>query len=134
MLSGVQSNVVNNKKVLDILFTIFHITYFNIPTTYIAPLESHIWFVLKNKHIRWSLTFCIIVVSFILCAAWVSFFEWHWYTFISMKNASLQLTQSVSPISTNSSTSLSDDLLNTKRMTIESMIESNQVVVYFRNF
>ncbi|XP_039685634.1 replication protein A 70 kDa DNA-binding subunit-like isoform X2 [Medicago truncatula] len=44
-----------------------------------------------------------------------------------MKKTSLQLTQSVSQISINSSASLSDDLLNTKRMTIESMIESTQV-------
>ncbi|RHN77818.1 putative nucleic acid-binding protein [Medicago truncatula] len=44
-----------------------------------------------------------------------------------MKNASIQFTRSVSQISTNSSASLSDDLLNTNRMTIESMIESTEV-------
>lgn len=44
-----------------------------------------------------------------------------------MKNASIQLTRSVSQISTNSSASLSDDLLNTNRMTIKSMIESTEI-------
>ncbi|AET01168.2 DUF223 domain protein [Medicago truncatula] len=46
-----------------------------------------------------------------------------------MKNASIQFTRSVSQISTNSSASLSDDLLNTNRMVIESMIESTELYV-----
>ncbi|AES63146.1 DUF223 domain protein [Medicago truncatula] len=46
-----------------------------------------------------------------------------------MKNASIQFTRSVSQISTNSSASLSDDLLNTNRMTIESMIESTELYI-----
>jgi hypothetical protein len=51
-----------------------------------------------------------------------------------MKNASIQLTRSVSQISTNSSASLSDDLLNTNRMTIESMIESTEVAICLMKF
>jgi len=68
-------------------------------------------------------------------ATWVSLlFYWHWCAFIRMKNTSIQLTQSVSQISTNSSASLSDDLLNTNKMTIESMIESTEAAICFMKF
>lgn len=48
-----------------------------------------------------------------------------------MKSAAVQLTQSVSQVSMHSSMSLSDDLLKTKRMMIENLIESSEVIDLF---
>jgi hypothetical protein len=44
-----------------------------------------------------------------------------------MGNESLSLTKGVSQMSGHSSVTLTDDLLNTKRMTIEDLIEANEV-------
>jgi len=44
-----------------------------------------------------------------------------------MGNASLSLTKEVSQMSGHSSVPLTDDLLNTKRMMIEDLIEANEV-------
>ncbi|RHN68283.1 hypothetical protein MtrunA17_Chr3g0112231 [Medicago truncatula] len=44
-----------------------------------------------------------------------------------MKSAAIQLTQGVSQVSMHSSMSLSDDLLKTKRMMIENLIESSEL-------
>ncbi|KEH34746.1 hypothetical protein MTR_3g068135 [Medicago truncatula] len=46
---------------------------------------------------------------------------------LEMKSAAIQLTQGVSQVSMHSSMSLSDDLLKTKRMMIENLIESSEL-------
>jgi hypothetical protein len=50
-----------------------------------------------------------------------------------MKSAAVQLSQGVSRVSMHSSMSLSNDLLKTKKMMIENLIESSEVIVLFIN-
>jgi hypothetical protein len=47
-----------------------------------------------------------------------------------MNGSEVQMTQGVSQMTSHSAVKLADELLNTKLMTIEDLIESNEVFIY----